>query len=90
MQYRAATRQKPGIGMGVPLFQVQDIVRNHKVAVLSSNYALYGDMSKRVHATLRQLAPAIEIYSIDEAFLDLRGLEHEDLDTLPEGPRLCA
>lgn len=70
-----------GIGMGVPLFQVQDIVRNHKVAVLSSNYALYGDMSKRVHATLRQLAPAIEIYSIDEAFLDLRGLEHEDLDT---------
>jgi DNA polymerase V len=68
-----------GIGMGVPLFQVKDIVRKYKIAVLSSNYALYGDMSKRVHATLRQLAPAIEIYSIDEAFLDLRGLEHEDL-----------
>ena len=69
-----------GITMGVPLYQVRDIVEKHKVAVFSSNFSLYGDMSKRVHMTLRQLAPAIEIYSIDEAFLDLRGMEHTDLD----------
>ena len=69
-----------GIAMGVPLYQVKEILNRHNVAVLSSNYALYGDMSKRVHATLRQLVPAIEIYSIDEAFLDLRGLEHTDLE----------
>ena len=52
----------------------------YRVAVFSSNFALYGDMSGRVHLTLQQLAPAIEIYSIDEAFLDLRGMEHTDLD----------
>jgi DNA polymerase V len=69
-----------GINMGVPLFKIRDIVEKYNVAVFSSNFALYGDMSGRIHQTLRQLAPAIEIYSIDEAFLDLRGLEQTDLD----------
>lgn len=69
-----------GIKMGVPLYQIRDIVEKYRVAVFSSNFALYGDMSGRVHMTLQQLAPAIEIYSIDEAFLDLRGMEHTDLD----------
>ena len=71
-----------GIKMGVPLFQVRDIVERHGVTVFSSNYALYGDMSNRVQSTLRQMVPAVEVYSIDEAFLDLRGLEHTDLDAL--------
>lgn len=71
-----------GIKMGVPLFQVRDIVEKHGVTVFSSNYALYGDMSNRVQTTLRQMVPAVEVYSIDEAFLDLRGLEHTDLDAL--------
>ncbi|HEX6624050.1 MAG TPA: Y-family DNA polymerase [Pyrinomonadaceae bacterium] len=58
-----------GIRMGVPLFRIQDLVDYHKVAVLSSNYALYGDMSSRVMAVLHDLAPVVEVYSIDEAFL---------------------
>ncbi|MDD2289896.1 MAG: Y-family DNA polymerase [Bacteroidales bacterium] len=79
-----------GIKMGVPLYQIRDIVEKHNVVVFSSNFALYGDMSKRVHLTLRQLAPAIEIYSIDEAFLDLRGMEHTDLDAFArQASALC-
>jgi len=69
-----------GIKMGVPLFKIRDIVEKCNVAVFSSNFSLYGDMSARVHQTLRQLAPAIEIYSIDEAFLDLRGMDQTDMD----------
>ncbi|MFC2131878.1 Y-family DNA polymerase, partial [Bacteroidota bacterium] len=49
------------------------------VAVFSSNYTLYGDMSERVMTTLEKFSPDVEIYSIDEAFLNLRGFEHEDL-----------
>lgn len=60
-----------GIPMGAPLFQVQDLIQKHRVRVLSSNFALYGDMSRRVMQTLRQFDPEIEIYSIDEAFLQL-------------------
>lgn len=62
-----------GIKMGVPLFQVQDIVQRHQVVVLSSNYALYAEMSKRFHSILASyVAPhEQEIYSIDECFLDL-------------------
>jgi DNA polymerase V len=63
-----------GIPMGKPLFQCQDIIRRHNVAVFSSNYALYGDLSARVMTTLGQFAPSMEIYSIDEAFLDLTGM----------------
>lgn len=63
-----------GIEMGAPLFQIQPIVQRHQVRVLSSNFALYGDLSARVMATLVQFTPEIEIYSIDEAFLDLSGL----------------
>ena len=58
-----------GIKMGQPLYQIRDVVKRHNVAVFSSNYILYGDMSKRVMATLRQYVASIEIYSIDEAFL---------------------
>ena len=58
-----------GIKMGQPLYQIKPLVEKFGVAVLSSNYHLYGDMSKRIMATLRQYAPAIEVYSIDEAFL---------------------
>lgn len=62
-----------GIKMGVPLFQIQDIVQQHQVVVLSSNYALYAEMSKRFHSILASfVAPhEQEIYSIDECFLDL-------------------
>ncbi|WP_312058097.1 Y-family DNA polymerase [Acinetobacter courvalinii] len=62
-----------GIKMGVPLFQIKDIVQKHNVRVLSSNYALYAEMSRRFHKILGQYVTEAEqeIYSIDECFLDL-------------------
>lgn len=77
---RSKEAKKLGIEMGVPLFQIQDKIRKNEVAVFSSNYTLYGDMSERVMSTLEQFSPEVEIYSIDEAFLNLQGLEHEDLN----------
>ncbi|MCH7394162.1 Y-family DNA polymerase [Acinetobacter dispersus] len=64
-----------GIKMGVPLFQIKDIVQKHNVQVLSSNYALYAEMSRRFHKILGQYVTEAEqeIYSIDECFLDLSG-----------------
>ena len=69
-----------GIKMGDPLFKIRDIVEKHNVAVFSGNMALYGDMSQRVRWVLEEYAPAVEVYSIDEAFLDLRGMEGIDFD----------
>ncbi|MCX7103571.1 MAG: Y-family DNA polymerase [Methylobacter sp.] len=63
-----------GIKMGVPLFQVQHLVNQHKIQLFSSNYALYADMSAGVMSTLERFAPNLEVYSIDEAFLDLTGV----------------
>lgn len=60
-----------GIGMGVPLFKVRDIVEEHGVAVFSSNYALYGDLSLRLADAFHEFTPDVEVYSIDEAFLGL-------------------
>lgn len=73
-----------GIKMGQPLYQLRDLVGRHNVAVKSSNYHLYGDMSRRVMATLRQHVPGIEIYSIDEAFLLLDGHSTEKLKVFGE------
>lgn len=66
-----------GIKMGTPLFQVKELVDNHNIRVFSSNYQLYGDISKRVMSILRDYLPSIEVYSIDEAFLDYRGFDKE-------------
>jgi len=60
-----------GIPMGAPLHEQQQLIRKHDVRVFSSNYTLYGDMSSRVMSILRDAIPAIEVYSIDEAFLEL-------------------
>ena len=70
-----------GIGMGQPFYQIRSLVERGEVAVFSANFALYGDLSRRVMATLRSLVPGIEVYSIDEAFFDLRGMA-EPLDEL--------
>ena len=64
-----------GIKMGDPLFKIRDIVEKNNVAVFSGNFALYGDMSRRVQEVLRSYSPCIEVYSIDEAFLDLDGID---------------
>lgn len=55
--------------MGAPLFQYRSLCQQHQVKILSSNYALYADMSQRVMVILRQFCPDMEAYSIDEAFL---------------------
>lgn len=68
-----------GIKMGAPVFELSDMIKRHGVKVFSSNYALYGDMSQRVMETLSGFAEDVEIYSIDEAFLDLSGFSHENL-----------
>jgi DNA polymerase V len=61
-----------GIKMGVPVFQIKQLVAREGVVVYSSNYELYGDMSARVMAALREFTDDVEVYSIDEAFVDLR------------------
>lgn len=65
-----------GIKMGVPYFKLQDEVIKHGIVAFSSNYALYADISNRVMTTLETLAPKVEIYSIDEAFLDITGVRN--------------
>ena len=70
-----------GIKMGDPYFKIRELAGREGVAVFSSNYALYGDMSHRVQEVLREWAPAVEQYSIDESFLDLRGMLTDDFDS---------
>jgi DNA polymerase V len=66
------------IKMGVPVYQVQDLIKRHKIHLFSSNYTLYSDMSARVMAILEEFTPSLEVYSIDEAFLDLTGVCQEN------------
>jgi DNA polymerase V len=68
-----------GIEMGAPYFQIKDLLKKHNVHVFSSNYTLYGDMSRRVMNILKDYTPDMEVYSIDEAFLDLSGFKTRDL-----------
>ncbi|WP_039456200.1 Y-family DNA polymerase [Candidatus Jidaibacter acanthamoebae] len=63
-----------GIPMGAPYFKFEEICRRHKIITHSSNYELYGDISQRVMATLEAFVPDMEVYSIDEAFVDLTGI----------------
>lgn len=68
-----------GIEMATPVFMIKDLVEKNNVAVFSSNYTLYGDISDRVMKTLGSFVPGLEIYSIDEAFLDMHHLDYADL-----------
>ena len=63
------------VKMGTPWFQMQALARQHNIVALSSNYALYAEMSSRVVSILRGYSPEVEVYSIDESFLDLGGLK---------------
>lgn len=65
---------KPFVKMGQPYFQIKDHLRRHGVIAFSSNYALYGDISERVMMIIESMVPALEVYSIDEAFADLTGI----------------
>ena len=69
-----------GIPMGAPAFKYDPLFKKNKVHVFSSNFPLYGDMSSRVMNILSKYTPNIEIYSIDEAFLEFKGFENYDLE----------
>jgi DNA polymerase V len=69
-----------GIKMGEPYFKAKDIIIKNKVEVFSSNYSLYGDLSRRVMRTLKRFNAEIEVYSIDEAFLDLSNFPDQDVE----------
>lgn len=66
---------KPYVKMGEPYFQAKEKLRRHGIVAFSSNYALYGDMSERVMSLIESMVPAAEVYSIDECFADLAGVQ---------------
>lgn len=74
----AEVKALKSIKMGVPLFQVQHLVKQHNIQLFSSNYSLYADLSARVMSLLEEFSPSVEVYSIDEAFLDLTGVCSDD------------
>ena len=76
---RSAEAKILGIKMGEPYFKVKKIVKENDVRTFSTNFSLYGDISRRVMKTLKQFSPQMEIYSIDEAFLNLSSIKDEDL-----------
>ena len=76
---RSGEAKALGIKMGDPVHLIRDKIKAHGIRVLSSNYALYGDMQRRVVAAIEPFARDFEIYSIDETFVDFAGFEHLDL-----------
>ena len=77
---RSTEAKKIGIKMGEPYFKVKELVKRNNVYIFSSNYALYGDISRRVMKTLKSFSDKIEIYSIDEAFVDLSHVEEKEVE----------
>ena len=69
-----------GIKMGEPYFKVKELIKKNKVHIFSSNYSLYGDLSRRVMKVLKSFSPNVEIYSIDEAFIDLSFLDEKSVE----------
>lgn len=78
---RSNEAKKLGIAMGAPYFQIKQLARRANVAVFSSNFVLYGDMSHRIASLLKKYVPT-EIYSVDESFLDMSGIDESKLDAL--------
>lgn len=76
---RSDEAKELGIEMGAPSFLIEPILKQHNVSVFSSNYTLYGDLSDRVMTTLSQFAEQVEVYSIDEAFLNLASFRQHNL-----------
>lgn len=76
---RSNEAKEIGIEMGAPAFMMEEFFTKHNVAVFSSNYTLYGSLSSRVMKILQSFAPEVEVYSIDEAFIDLSTHTYTDL-----------
>jgi DNA polymerase V len=77
-----------GVKMGVPAFQIQHLVKQHNIQLLSSNYSLYANLSARLMSILETFTPGCEIYSIDEAFLDLTDLYRCAQDPIAYGQEI--
>ena len=77
---RSIEAKKIGIKMGEPYFKIKDLVKKKNVQAFSSNYALYGEISRRVMKVLKGFSDKIEIYSIDEAFLDLSNIKDDQIE----------
>ena len=75
---RSYEAKEIGIPMGAPEFKVRDAIKQHNIKVFSSNYALYGDLGQRVMKILEKFCPSVEVYSIDEAFLNFDGMNISD------------
>jgi DNA polymerase V len=71
----SAEAKKIGIPFASPYFKIRPLIEKHKIAVFSSNYTLYADMSHRVMTILASFSPEVEVYSVDEAFLSLTGMK---------------
>ncbi|MEO5691240.1 MAG: Y-family DNA polymerase [Candidatus Saccharimonadales bacterium] len=69
-----------GLPMGAPRFKYESLIKLHQVTMFSANFELYGNVSERIVTILREVTPLIEVYSIDEAFMDLSELQIEDYD----------
>ncbi|KAB2832153.1 MAG: Y-family DNA polymerase, partial [Caedimonadaceae bacterium] len=76
---RSSEAKALGIPMGAPLFKIRDIIEKYNVHLFSANFSLYGDISSRVMEVLKAFSPTVEVYSIDEAFLDLSLLSQDEL-----------
>jgi len=76
---RSAEAKAVGVTMGVPLFKVRGLLDAHGAKIFSSNYELYGDMSRRVRRVLEECTPEVEAYSIDEWFLNLSCFREDEL-----------
>jgi DNA polymerase V len=76
---RSNEAKRLGIRMGEPVYKARTLIERHHVVVFSANFNLYGDLSHRVIQTLRQFTPDLEVYSVDEAFLDLTGFKGRNL-----------
>ena len=85
---RSAEVKALGVKMGTPWFQMQDLARKHGIQAYSSNYTLYGDMSSRVVQVLRGFTPKLEVYSIDESFLQIETVLKQYQDTIELGQQI--
>ena len=79
---RSRESKELGFKMGEPIFKCRERVKQHNVTVRSSNFSLYGDMSRRVMQTIRLFSPDVEVYSIDEAFIKLNGLRGRNYEAI--------
>lgn len=71
-----------GVKMGVPIFKIKELVQQHNIVVCSSNYTLYGDLSNRVMTLIKNFSPDVEVYSIDEAFINFNGHHYANFDQI--------